>query len=51
MDVISKSSLNPYFLDGAHAVYFVVHHDLRQLILNGATQLKHTAPDWIKQHE
>ena len=47
---ISKSSLAPYFLAGAHAVSFVVPHDLRQLILDGAAQLKHTAPDWIKQH-
>jgi membrane protein required for colicin V production len=47
---ISKSSLTPYFLAGAHAVSFVVPHDLRQLILDGATRLKHTAPDWIKQH-
>jgi membrane protein required for colicin V production len=48
---VSKSSLTPYFLAGAHAVSFVVPHDLRQLILHGATELKHTAPDWIKQHE
>jgi len=48
---VSKSSLAPYFLAGAHAVSFVVPHDLQQLILNGAEQLKHTAPDWIKQHE
>lgn len=48
---VSKSSLTPYFLAGAHAVSFVVPHDLRQLILHGAAQLKHTAPDWIKQHE
>lgn len=48
---VSKSSLTPYFLAGAHAVSFVVPHDLQQLILNGAEQLKHTAPDWIKQHE
>ena len=48
---VSKSSLTPYFLAGAHAVSFVVPHDLRQLILDGAIQLKHTAPDWIKQHE
>ena len=48
---ISKSSLAPYFLAGAHAVSFVVPHDLRQLILDGAAQIKHTAPDWIKQHE
>lgn len=49
--VVAKSSLTPYFLAGAHAVSFVVPHDLRQLILNGAEQLKHTAPDWIKRHE
>ena len=48
---ISKSSLSPYFLAGAHAVSFVVPHDLRQLILDGAAQLKHNAPDWIKQHD
>ena len=51
MAAVSKSSLTPYFLAGTHAVSFVVPHDLRQLILNGATRLKHTAPDWIKQHE
>lgn len=45
---IANSQLTPYFLRGAHAVSFVVPHDLRQQILNGATQLKHNAPDWIK---
>ncbi|HUZ96248.1 MAG TPA: CvpA family protein [Edaphobacter sp.] len=48
---VAKSSLTPYFLAGAHAVSFVVPHDLRQRILNGAAELKHTAPDWIKRHE
>lgn len=48
---VAKSSLSPYFLAGAHAVSFVVPRDLRQLLLDGAAQLKHTAPDWIKQHE
>jgi membrane protein required for colicin V production len=48
---VSKSSLAPYFLAGAHAVSFVVPHELRQLLLDGAAQLKHNAPDWIKQHE
>lgn len=47
---ISNSYLAPYFLAGAHAVSFVVPHDLQQLILDGATQLKHNAPDWIKPH-
>ena len=47
-DWLRNSRLTPYFLDGAHAVSFVVPHDLEQLILDGATQLKHNAPDWIK---
>jgi membrane protein required for colicin V production len=45
---IANSRLSSYFLVGAHAVSFVVPHDLQQQILNGAEQLKHTAPDWIK---
>jgi membrane protein required for colicin V production len=47
---VKNSRLAPYFLAGAHAVSFVVPHDLEQLILNGATQIKHNAPDWIKLH-
>jgi membrane protein required for colicin V production len=43
-----NSRLSPYFLAGVHAVSFVVPHDLQQQILNGAEQLKHNAPDWIK---
>lgn len=49
-DWVKNSRLTPYFLAGAHAVSFVVPHDLEQLILDGATQLKHNAPDWIKPH-
>jgi membrane protein required for colicin V production len=45
---IENSRLSPYFLAGVHAVSFVVPHDLQQQILNGAQQLKHNAPDWIK---
>ena len=45
---IANSWLSSYFLAGAHAVSFVVPHDLQQQILNGAQQLKHNAPDWIK---
>jgi len=45
---IADSRLSSYFLAGAHAVSFVVPHDLQQQILNGARQLKHNAPDWIK---
>lgn len=44
-----NSRLSPYFLEGVHAVSFVVPHDLQQQIMNGAQQLKHNAPDWIKQ--
>jgi membrane protein required for colicin V production len=47
---ITNSYLAPYFLAGAHAVSFVVPHDLQQLILDGAKELKHNAPDWIKLH-
>ncbi len=45
---IENSFLSPYFLAGVHAVSFVVPHDLQQQIMNGAQQLKHNAPDWIK---
>jgi membrane protein required for colicin V production len=48
-DQIAKSQLSPYFLAGAHGVSFVVPHDLQQQISSGAMQLKHNAPDWIKQ--
>jgi membrane protein required for colicin V production len=47
---LKNSSLAPYFLAGAHAVSFVVPHDLRQLILDGGAELKHNVPDWIKSH-
>jgi membrane protein required for colicin V production len=46
---IANSRISSYFLAGAHAVSFVVPHDLQQQILNGAQQLKHNTPDWIKQ--
>lgn len=45
---IAKSRLTPYFLDGVHAVSFVVPQHLQQQLLNGIAQLKHNAPDWIK---
>jgi membrane protein required for colicin V production len=47
---ISNSRLTPYFLDGVHAVSFVVPQGLRQQLLNGIAELKHNAPDWIKLH-
>ena len=47
---IAQSRLLPYFLDGAHAVSFVVPVDLQQRIVHGAEVLKHKAPDWIKPH-
>ena len=45
----THSLLTPYFLAGAHGVSFVVPHNFEQQIANGAAQLKHSAPDWIKQ--
>ena len=45
---IENSQLSSYFLAGAHAVSFVVPYDLQHRILDGAEQLKHNAPDWIK---
>jgi membrane protein required for colicin V production len=45
---IANSQLSSYFLAGAHAVSFVVPHDLQQQILNGAEMIKHNAPHWIK---
>jgi membrane protein required for colicin V production len=45
---IATSQLSSYFLAGAHAVSFVVPHDLQQQILNGAEMIKHNAPYWIK---
>ena len=47
---IAQSRLAPYFLDGAHAVSFVVPNDLQRKILHGAEELKHNAPGWIKPH-
>ena len=46
---VRESKLAPYFLQGAHAVSFVVPDDLRHRILEGIAHVKHTAPDWIKQ--
>jgi membrane protein required for colicin V production len=45
---ITNSHLAPYFLAGAHGVSFVVPHDLEQQVSDGALQLKHKAPVWIK---
>jgi membrane protein required for colicin V production len=45
---VENSRLSPYFLAGVHAVSFVVPYGLQQQIMNGAKQLKHSAPDWIK---
>jgi membrane protein required for colicin V production len=45
---IENSQLSSYFLAGAHAVSFVVPYDLQHRILDGAEQLKHNSPYWIK---
>jgi len=46
---IRDSQLSDYFLAGAHAVSFVVPTNLQEHIREGAVQLKHSAPDWIKR--
>lgn len=50
---IHRSQLSSYFLEGAHAVSFVVPTNLQQHIRVGVLQLmpelKHRTPDWIKQ--
>lgn len=50
MEWVKNSQLSPYFLEGVHAVSFVVPRDLEQLLLNGASQIKHNTADWIKLH-
>ena len=46
---IRDSKIAPYFLQGAHAVSFVVPQDLKHKLLDGMSRIKHTTPDWIKQ--
>lgn len=46
---IRNSQLSGYFLEGAHAVSFVVPTNLQQHIRAGAIALKHSSPDWIKR--
>jgi membrane protein required for colicin V production len=45
---IRGSVMAPYFLQGAHAVSFVVPKDFRYKLLDGISRIKHTTPDWIK---
>jgi len=45
---IRESRMAPYFLQGAHAVSFLVPEDLKHKLLDGAARIKHTTPDWIK---
>jgi len=45
---VENSRLSSYFLTGAHAVSFVVPHDLHEQIRKGAEEIKHNAPGWIK---
>jgi membrane protein required for colicin V production len=46
---IRDSQLSGYFLEGAHAISFVVPTNLQQNIRDGAHELQHKAPDWIKR--
>ena len=45
---VVDSRLSPYFLAGAHAVSFVVPHNLQLRIRNGVAHINHNEPDWIK---
>jgi membrane protein required for colicin V production len=45
---IRDSKMAPYFLQGGHAVSFLVPEDLKHKLLDGAASIKHTTPDWIK---
>jgi membrane protein required for colicin V production len=47
---LKNSQLSLYFLDGAHAVCFVVPTQLQERVRVGALDLKHSYPGWIKPH-
>lgn len=46
---VATSALAPYFLAAAHDVSFLVPQYLQQLMVDGAINLKHDTPHWIKQ--
>jgi membrane protein required for colicin V production len=46
---IAESRLAPYFLRASRAVFFVMPAELEVRLRDGADQLKHTTPGWIKQ--
>jgi membrane protein required for colicin V production len=45
---LKNSQLSLYFLEGAHAVCFVVPTQLQERVRMGALDLKHSYPNWIK---
>jgi membrane protein required for colicin V production len=47
---LKNSQLSLYFLEGAHAVCFVVPTQLQDRVRVGALDLKHSYPNWIKPH-
>jgi membrane protein required for colicin V production len=47
---LKNSQLSLYFLEGAHAVCFVVPTQLQERVRVGALDLKHSYPNWIKPH-
>ena len=47
---VGSSVLAPYFLAVAHDVSFLVPQYFQQLMVDGAIDLKHDTPRWIKQH-
>jgi membrane protein required for colicin V production len=47
---LKDSQLSLYFLEGAHAVCFVVPAQLQERVRVGTLDLKHSYPNWIKLH-
>jgi membrane protein required for colicin V production len=47
-DLVKESQLSPYFLQGAHAVSFVVPERFEQEIAQGATHLLKQTPDLLR---
>lgn len=47
---LRQSQLSLYFLQGAHAVSFVVPSQLEERLRVGTLDLKHSYPHWIKPH-
>ena len=47
---VKNSQLAPYFLDGAHAVSFVVPSEFQKQVADGATHILQQAPEFFRPH-